>query len=71
MVLQFANNGDLCEYLKIKFSKLEWTNKLRMAREILDGLKFLHKNDIIHQDLVSVHDEKFDCRFWLIKRRDI
>ncbi|RIB01280.1 kinase-like domain-containing protein [Gigaspora rosea] len=47
MVLQLANNGDLREYLKINFS---------------NGLKFLHKNDIIHRDLHSknilVHDGK-------------
>ncbi|RIB16307.1 kinase-like domain-containing protein [Gigaspora rosea] len=54
MVLQLANNGDLREYLKINFSKLGWTDRLRMAREISDGLKFLHKNNIIHRDLVSV-----------------
>ena len=54
MILQLANNGDLREYLKINFSKLGWTDRLRMAREILDCLKFLHKNDIIHRDLVSV-----------------
>ncbi|KAF0361744.1 kinase-like protein [Gigaspora margarita] len=62
MVLQLANNGDLREYFKINFSKLEWTDKLRMACEISDGLKFLHKNDIIHRDLHSknilVHDGK-------------
>ncbi|RIB16297.1 kinase-like domain-containing protein [Gigaspora rosea] len=62
MVLQLANNGDLREYLKINFSKLEWTDKLRMDREISDGLEFLHKNDIIHRDLHSknilVHNEK-------------
>ncbi|RIB00043.1 kinase-like domain-containing protein [Gigaspora rosea] len=62
MVLQLANNGDLREYLKINFSKLEWTDKLQMAREISDGLDFLHKNDIIHRDLHSknilVHDGK-------------
>ncbi|RIB16303.1 kinase-like domain-containing protein [Gigaspora rosea] len=46
-----ANNGDLREYLKINFSKLEWTDKLRMAHEISAGLEFLHKNDIIHRDL--------------------
>ncbi|KAF0403896.1 kinase-like protein [Gigaspora margarita] len=62
MVLQLANNGDLREYLKINFPMLEWADKLRMAREISDGLEFLHNNDIIHRDLHSknilVHDEK-------------
>ncbi|RIB05998.1 kinase-like domain-containing protein [Gigaspora rosea] len=62
MVLQFANHGDLRKYLKENFSKLEWTDKLRVAREILDGLKFIHENNIIHRDLHSknilVHDEK-------------
>ncbi|KAF0374972.1 kinase-like protein [Gigaspora margarita] len=62
MVLQLANNGDLREYLKINFSKLGWTDRLRMAREISAGLEFLHKNDIIHRDLHSknilVHDGK-------------
>ncbi|RIB29523.1 kinase-like domain-containing protein [Gigaspora rosea] len=62
MVLQFANNGNLREYLKSNFSKLEWIDKLRIACEISDGLKFLHENNIIHRDLHSknilVHEEK-------------
>ncbi|RIB13260.1 kinase-like domain-containing protein [Gigaspora rosea] len=62
MILQLANNGDLRKYLKINFSKLEWTDKLRMAREISDGLEFLHKYDIIHRNIHSrnilVHDGK-------------
>ncbi|KAF0349989.1 kinase-like protein [Gigaspora margarita] len=71
MILQLANNGDLREYLKTNFSKLKWTDKLQMAREISDGLEFLHKNDIIHRDLHSknilVHDEKiFGVILWEI-----
>ncbi|RIB29524.1 kinase-like domain-containing protein, partial [Gigaspora rosea] len=60
--LQFANNGDLHEYLKNNFSKLECIDKLRIACEISDGLKFLHENNIVHRDLHSknilVHEKR-------------
>ncbi|KAF0420511.1 kinase-like protein [Gigaspora margarita] len=55
MVLEFASDGNLRQYLKINFSSLKWTDKLRMAKEITLGLVFLHKNNIIHRDL---HSEK-------------
>ncbi|RIB09068.1 kinase-like domain-containing protein [Gigaspora rosea] len=54
----------LREYLKINSSKLEWTDKLRMAREILDGLKFLHKNIIIHRDLCSWNASYIDPQYF-------
>ncbi|KAF0553894.1 kinase-like protein [Gigaspora margarita] len=53
MVLQYANEGNLREYLKANFIKLQWTDKLRIAKEIALGLSFLHNNDIIHRDLHS------------------
>ncbi|RIB16310.1 hypothetical protein C2G38_2247099 [Gigaspora rosea] len=46
MVLQLANNENLSEYLKINFSKLEWTDKLRMA------------NFVSTPQNILVHDEK-------------
>ncbi|KAF0501370.1 kinase-like protein [Gigaspora margarita] len=62
MVLQFANEGNLREYLAEKFSKLQWEDKFRMAFEIAEGLLFLHNNKIIHRDLHSknilVHENK-------------
>ncbi|RIB18217.1 kinase-like domain-containing protein [Gigaspora rosea] len=33
--------------------KLQWTDKLCLAKEIAHGLLFLHKNNIIHRDLHS------------------
>ncbi|RIB11721.1 kinase-like domain-containing protein [Gigaspora rosea] len=53
MVLQFAENGNLREYLIAKFSILNWDDKLRIAKEIAQGLAFLHKINIVHRDLHS------------------
>ncbi|KAF0502373.1 kinase-like protein [Gigaspora margarita] len=53
MVLQYANEGNLREYLKTNFIELQWTDKLRIAKEIAFGLSFLHNYDIIHRDLHS------------------
>ncbi|KAF0350254.1 kinase-like protein [Gigaspora margarita] len=51
MVYQYANEGNLREYLKKNFTILQWANKLHIAREISLGLLFLHDNDIIHENL--------------------
>ncbi|KAF0461266.1 kinase-like protein [Gigaspora margarita] len=60
MVLQFASNGNLREYMKACFPKLKWARKLRMALEISEGIAFLHQKEIIHQDLhpenILVHE---------------
>ncbi|PKY48397.1 kinase-like protein, partial [Rhizophagus irregularis] len=53
MVLEYANNGNLRDYLKEKFYSLQWKNKIQMALDITRGLKCLHSNDIIHRDLHS------------------
>ncbi|RIB25926.1 kinase-like domain-containing protein [Gigaspora rosea] len=53
MVLEYADNGTLREYLKANFTKLQWTDKLCIAKEIALGLLFLHDNNIIHRDLHS------------------
>ncbi|RIB12263.1 kinase-like domain-containing protein [Gigaspora rosea] len=62
MVLQFAADGDLRNYLRLNFSSLQWTDKLRIAEEITLGLLFLHTNNIVHLDLHSknilVHEGK-------------
>ncbi|KAF0497508.1 kinase-like protein [Gigaspora margarita] len=53
MVLQYANDGNLRDYLNANFTKLQWNEKLNFAKEIALGLLFLHDNDIIHRDLHS------------------
>ncbi|KAF0550257.1 kinase-like protein [Gigaspora margarita] len=53
MVMQYANEGTLREYLKAEFDNLQWEDKLCIAREIALGLLFLHDNLIVHRDLHS------------------
>ncbi|PKY44268.1 kinase-like protein [Rhizophagus irregularis] len=53
MVLEYANEGNLREYLEKKFDSLQWENKIQMALDITRGLLCLHSNDIIHRDLHS------------------
>ena len=52
MVLQYANQGNLREYLKSDFDSLQWVDKIQMALDITFGLKCLHSRKIIHRDLV-------------------
>jgi serine/threonine protein kinase len=53
MVLEYANEGNLREYLEKKFDSLQWENKIQMALDITRGLLCLHSRNIIHRDLVN------------------
>ena len=54
MVLQFANNGSLRDYLQSKqrVFKNSWSETIQIAKEIILGLKHLHEKEIIHENLV-------------------
>ena len=53
LVLTYANEGNLREYLKKNFNSLNWNEKIQMASDIASGLKCLHTEGIIHKDLVN------------------
>ncbi|CAB4437295.1 unnamed protein product [Rhizophagus irregularis] len=53
LVLDYANEGNLRNYLRKKFISLKWKDKIQMALDITSGLKFLHSKGIIHRDLVK------------------
>ncbi|RGB31484.1 kinase-like domain-containing protein [Rhizophagus diaphanus] len=53
LVMQYANGGDLRNYLKDNFKKLTWGDKKRLAFQIADGLNYLHNENILHRDLHS------------------
>jgi serine/threonine protein kinase len=56
MVLQYANQGNLREYLsnKERFNSLQWSDKIQMALDIANGLMCLHHEQIVHGDLVNL-----------------
>ncbi|RHZ43237.1 hypothetical protein Glove_818134g3 [Diversispora epigaea] len=53
IVLEYVNNGSLCQYLKTNFQKFDWNVKLNLAKQIANALMNLHSNNIIHGKLTS------------------
>ncbi|CAJ0834202.1 9593_t:CDS:2, partial [Entrophospora sp. SA101] len=51
MVLEHANGGTLGNYLLKAFNLLDWRLKIQMAIQIVEGIKFLHENGIVHRNL--------------------
>lgn len=58
LILQYADGGNLRDYLSNNFENLNWNDKIRIAKEIASGLIFLHtESKIIHRDLVRITDK--------------
>ncbi|KAG0240350.1 hypothetical protein BGW41_007063 [Actinomortierella wolfii] len=53
MVLQFAAFGSLRDFLREHFNRLDWHRKIRLARDVAMGLRFIHEEDVCHHDLHS------------------
>ncbi|GBB84863.1 hypothetical protein RclHR1_11440002 [Rhizophagus clarus] len=51
MVLEYAKNGSLRNYLNTSFNKLDWFSKIAYLRDIAFGLRTIHENELIHRDL--------------------
>src|SRR6185436_18741609 len=50
IVLEYANDGNLREYLKINFNNINWKQKLYNLYYLSNKLKDIHKLDIVYQD---------------------
>ncbi|GES87494.1 kinase-like domain-containing protein [Rhizophagus clarus] len=53
MVMDYAKNGSLRNYLNKNYNKLNWNYKLGYLQYLAFGLEHIHKNDLIHRDLHS------------------
>ncbi|RGB41437.1 kinase-like domain-containing protein [Rhizophagus diaphanus] len=53
MVLEYANYGNLRDYLKENYSTLKWEDKLDILVNIIVELEFIHDRNYIHKDLHS------------------
>src|SRR5438046_1003207 len=51
MVLDYAENGSLRNYLDKNFDKLSWHAKFRNLHLIAVGLMKIHEKELIHRDL--------------------
>jgi serine/threonine protein kinase len=54
IVMEYADSGDLRAYLAKNFSLLDWDQKHQLAFDITNGIHYLHEENIIHRDLVSL-----------------
>ncbi|RHZ86004.1 hypothetical protein Glove_57g124 [Diversispora epigaea] len=50
MVLEYAEDGNLREYLKINFNNINWKQKLDNLYDLSLNLMNIHELDIVHQD---------------------
>lgn len=52
LVMEYAENGTLRDYLKENFHNLTWNIKHKFALQLSCAISCLHNKEIIHRDLV-------------------
>ena len=53
LVMEYANGGTLRNYLNINSSTLTWPDKYELAYQLAYAVLCLHKEGIVHRDLVN------------------
>ncbi|CAG8627422.1 11169_t:CDS:2, partial [Dentiscutata heterogama] len=52
-VHEYALDGTLRQYLKQNISKINWNDKLHLAKQLSSAIKYFHENNIVHTNLNS------------------
>ncbi|KAF0561190.1 kinase-like protein [Gigaspora margarita] len=70
---EYAYDGTLRQYLKQNFSKINWNDKLRLAKQLISAVKCLHDIDLIHLNLNSekVFVHKGDIKIYVLQHQNI
>ncbi|PKC03052.1 kinase-like protein, partial [Rhizophagus irregularis] len=50
IVMEYAKEGSLRQYLNNKFNSIKWADKLQTLQRITEGLKSIHVKGLIHHD---------------------
>jgi serine/threonine protein kinase len=53
LVLEYANEGTLRNYLEKNFSSLNWKDKYKLAFQLSSAIECLHDEGVVHRDLHS------------------
>ncbi|CAB5347400.1 unnamed protein product [Rhizophagus irregularis] len=72
LIMQHADGGNLRQYLKDYFTELTWDDKIKLAYQITEGIKFLHDHvDITHQNLhpknIVIHKKEAKIMLDIVK----
>ncbi|CAG8737959.1 13065_t:CDS:2 [Cetraspora pellucida] len=51
MVLPYAHGGDLLNYIKKRWKRMKWINRLHILRHLTYGIVDIHNKDLVHHDL--------------------
>src|SRR3954463_15220446 len=51
LVMRYANNGSLKDYITKKFKDLKWKDKIEILHSIILGLNTIHQEQLVHRDL--------------------
>src|SRR6266540_869679 len=53
LVMRYASDGSLTDYITKNFKNLKWKDKIRILHSIILGLNIVHQEQLIHHDLHS------------------
>ncbi|GES75241.1 kinase-like domain-containing protein [Rhizophagus clarus] len=75
LIIQYTDGGNLHQYLKNHFSEMTWNDKIKLAYQITEGIKFLHDEDVLHQNLhpknIVIHKKEAKITLDIVKSTEI